>query len=652
MLTPILTSFIDLSSFWRTIHRREHSIALVLFILACFLITPATHSQTTLRAIFTFNGDSAGDQFGFSVSGAGDVNGDGFADVIIGAPYVDSYSGSAIVFSGLDGTVLLTFYGESAGDWFGISVSGAGDVNGDGYADVIIGAAGDDHNGLIDSGSAIVFSGLDGTVLLTFYGDSAHDRFGTSVSGAGDVNDDGYADVIIGAQLDDSNGSNSGSAKVFSGLNGTPIFTFNGESAGDLFGISVSDAGDVNDDGVPDVIVGAPLADRNGIVDSGSATVFSGLDGGMLFTFYGNLDYDQFGSSVSSAGDVNGDGCADVIVGAPLVDDNGLNSGSATVFSGLDGAPLFTSYGSLAGEEFGSSVSGAGDVNGDGLADVVVGAPFVLYNGFGSATVLSGLDGTVLFTFYGDSAGDWFGHSVSGAGDGFPNVIVGANLDDSNGLESGSARVFLFSPTDPCEQIGENSTIGNESTIGDNTHIGDNVDIGDDTAIGNEVDIGDSTSIGDEVDIGDNVDIGDGATVEEDASIGEGATCAGSVGETSVIGFGASVGSNSPLGENSIIGAGSTVGNNSPIQQNSVIGAASAVGNNCSIGQNSIIGSNVTILNDVTIGENVTIGKGVTVGNGATIGDNVTIKHGVTIGNGATIPDDSIVTADVPPPSP
>ncbi len=112
-------------------------------------------------------------------------------------------------------TILFTFDGDSAGDFFGISVSGAGDVNADGFADLIVGANGDDNNGT-RSGSARVFSGLDGSILFTFDGDSAGDRFGTSVSGAGDVNGDGFADLIIGAHLDDNNGTDSGSARVIS----------------------------------------------------------------------------------------------------------------------------------------------------------------------------------------------------------------------------------------------------------------------------------------------------------------------------------------------------------------------------------------------------------------------------------------------------
>ena len=437
-------------------------VLLALPTLALGLLAPGALGQSVL---YTFYGDSAGDFFGNCVSGAGDVNGDGYDDSIVGAAVGNfDASGKARVFSGMDGSVLYTFDGDSAGDFFGISVSGAGDVNGDGYADVIVGAYGDDNNGPW-SGSAKVFSGADGSVLYTFDGDSQKDKFGSSVSGAGDVNGDGFDDLIVGAPYDKK--LDRGSAWVFSGGDGSILYTFYGDSPEDRLGSSVSGAGDMNGDGFGDLLVGAPFDDKDSKFDNGSAQVFSGKDGSVLYTFFGDSSGDFFGYSVSGAGDVNGDGYDEVIVGAFGDDNNGnIHSGSAQVFSGFDGTQLYIFNGDSAGDAFGVSVSGAGDVNGDGYTDVIVGATGDNNNGSnaGSARTFSGVDGSILYTFNGDSADDWFGF-VSGAGDvngdGYDDVIVGAPLDDDNGNSSGSARVIAGSGvigTNYCGPANLNST--------------------------------------------------------------------------------------------------------------------------------------------------------------------------------------------------
>ena len=300
----------------------------------CTLAVVPTFAQTITHVpLFTFDGDAPFDFFGWSVSGAGDVNGDGFADLIVGAWGDDNNgeaSGSARVFSGSDGSVLYNFDGDSAGDSLGLSVSGAGDVNGDGFADLIVGAPSDDNNGEA-SGSVRVLSGFDGSVLYNFNGDSASTGLGSSVSGAGDVNGDGFADLIAGAEGDDTNGPDSGIARVFSGSDGSVLYNFNVvDSSNTRFGFSVSGAGDVNGDGVPDLIVGAPDAGNDGEF-RGGARVFSGSDGSLLYDFdSGSTSIDGFGFSVSGAGDVNGDGVADFVVGAPV---GGANDGGfARVF--------------------------------------------------------------------------------------------------------------------------------------------------------------------------------------------------------------------------------------------------------------------------------------------------------------------------------
>ena len=428
---------------------------------ALLVAAPTLSAQ---HGLLPFYGDAANDEMGRSVSGAGDVNNDGFDDIIVGARGDDTngaQAGAARVLSGADGSTLYTFFGDSTGDLFGVTVSGAGDVNNDGNDDVIVGAWGDDPNGG-QSGSATVYSGLDGSVLHTFNGDAANDRFGISVSGAGDVNNDGNDDLIVGARWDDDGGANAGSARVFSGVDGSTLYTFHGLAAGDEFGYSVSGAGDVNNDGNDDVVVGAYFDDTNG-ADAGSARVLSGVDGAVLYTFYGDSASDFLGLSVSGAGDVNNDGNADVIAGAYGDDDNGDRAGSARVYSGVDGSTLYTFFGDSAVDYFGSAVSDAGDINEDGYDDLLVGAERDDDNGgsSGSARVLSGVDGSILFTVFGASGNDAFGVSVSSAGDfngdSHPDFVVGAYGDDTTAAEAGSAQVFTgFSC---CTTVGTTCTI-------------------------------------------------------------------------------------------------------------------------------------------------------------------------------------------------
>ena len=397
--------------------------------------------------VLTIDGDSAADQLGFAVGDAGDVDQDGYADVIAGASRDDNNglnSGSARVVSGKDGTILHQFDGDSANDQLGFAVDGVGDVNGDGRADVAAGAVFDDDNGT-DCGMVRVYSGADGSTLFTFYGTTVNDNLGGDVAGAGDVNNDGFNDIVSGMDRHDMNGSDSGSARVFSGLDGAILYTFGGDSPNDNFGFAVDGAGDVNNDGNADVVVGT-WADDNTGVDAGIVRVHSGVDGAILHSFDGDATNDSLGWSVAGAGDVNGDGHADVIGGAPGDDNTFTGAGMVRVYSGFDGAVLHQFDGDATGDQLGYAVGGDFDANGDGTPDVIGGAWFDDNTGLnaGSARVWSGATGSVLMTIDG-SAGDRLGRSVAGGGDvdqdGFDDALAGANLADPNGASSGQVVV-------------------------------------------------------------------------------------------------------------------------------------------------------------------------------------------------------------------
>jgi len=430
---------------------------------SAFLLAAAPSAPTVgggQRLARRLDGQAAGAEMGRSVSNAGDMDGDGSDDLLVGAPFADpgglSFAGSAFVFSGATGAPLFRFDGRAAGDVFGRSVAGAGDVDGDGFGDLIVGSEWADPNGLTNAGSAFVFSGATGVLLHRFDGLAAHDLFGGSVAGAGDVDGDGFDDLVVGAPGADPGGlSLAGSATVFSGASGVPLLRFDGLAAGDTLGSSVAGAGDVDGDGFPDLIVGAPSADPGGNPNAGSAFVFSGQGGALLLRLDGQADSDLFGTSVAGAGDLDGDGLGDPLVGAPYSDPFGIgDSGSAVVFSGADGTRLFQFDGEAPGELLGSSVSGAGDLDGDGRPDVLAGAPGADPQGrieAGSIRGFSGACGVPIFRFDGEQAGDRVGFSISGGGDadgdGRPDFLAGAPKAAPNGLaDAGSAFLFTFNP--------------------------------------------------------------------------------------------------------------------------------------------------------------------------------------------------------------
>jgi hypothetical protein len=412
-------------------------------------------------------GNQAGATFGWSVGTAGDVNGDGYSDVIVGAYLYD--------FGVVDGGRAYVYHGSSTGltgpewtktgakseGWLGYSVGTAGDVNGDGYSDVVIGAPRQDLGNGSESGVAFVYhgssSGLSGTLAWSKTGHWPDARFGHSVGTAGDVNGDGYSDVIVGSPQDHHYEIDEGRAFVYegadTGLSDYPAWSAESDQAEAWFGYSVGTAGDVNGDGYSDVIVGAPKYDADwldegrGFVYHGSST---GLSASPAWTARSDKASAWYAQSVGTAGDVNGDGYSDVIVGAPHFSSGYAEAGKAYVYhgssTGLDGSASWTIGGTSTLALLGHSVGTAGDVNGDGCADVVIGVPQYgggrVYMCQGSSAGLS-FETSVLDSYQSHAR---FGICVATAGDyngdGYSDVIVGADWYDNGDTAEGRAYVY------------------------------------------------------------------------------------------------------------------------------------------------------------------------------------------------------------------
>jgi hypothetical protein len=335
------------------------------------------------------------------VGTAGDVNGDGYDDVIVGAPHwhnpqIDE--GAAFVYGGSDSGLsetappLWSKASNQTGAKFGHSVGTAGDVNGDGYADIVVGAPTWESSGEERGAVWLYYGSAGGTHSAPDWynpGDQDDAQYGYAVGTAGDVNRDGYSDVIVGSPdwEDDAPYPNEGRAWVYLGSKSGLRYDVHWHAEGNNFsanlGQAVGTAGDVDGDGFSDVIVGAPGYGDDGLSGEGKVWVFHGAAGGLnvssTWSREGGQNGAHYGWSVGTAGDVNGDGFADVIIGIELWNGGLTNEGGASVHhgspGGLGGSWTWHGEGEQASAHYGYSVGTAGDVNGDGYAEVIVGAP-------------------------------------------------------------------------------------------------------------------------------------------------------------------------------------------------------------------------------------------------------------------------------------
>jgi len=439
-------------------------------------LSVAASAQTLVRSV---TGPAANAQYGKACIRVADQNNDGFDDLLVGAPGFSSQRGAVYCLSGAylafgTGTQTLWSVAPTAnpGDLFGYAIANVGDVTSDGVDDFLVGQPGYDSGMTQDAGAVRLLSGASHGVVSLIYGPEQGCMFGSAVAGCGDANGDGFSEAAVGAP-----GPNSGSSYGFV-LNGGSLVASNAAatsfdlwnyplSGSQQMGASVASGFDLDGDGAPDVAFGAPTFQAGG----GAVAVFRVATGAVVRSYFSSDPGDHLGASVDAAHDYDGDGVVDIVVGAPnSPHGTGSEVGRAVVLSGaklVAQTPPYEIYNFYAGpfgspflftQHLGAAVRACGDLNNDGVGDILIGAPDYYASfaqpGKGLVTVYSGASGTQLCGYLVGATQDRLGGSFAGAiddldGDGFAEFVVAGPLSDAGGTDSGVVKCYRLFPVAP-----------------------------------------------------------------------------------------------------------------------------------------------------------------------------------------------------------
>jgi len=404
-------------------------------LLASLLVAPTAMAANgfveSVDVLIALHGDSQSVYFGWAVSELQDINNDGVTDFIVSDP-LRVGGGAAYVYSGADGALIYQWL-TSDNTWYGYSIADAGDADNDGTHDILIG----DSTG---AGAVELRSGATGALLHRWTG-NAGDGLGTAVSTAGDVNHDGHDDLLLGAaRVDTGAGTDAGAVYVVSGATYATMRTLRGEDAGGRFGSGTDLAGDLDDDGQPDFVVGAR---DSGPGKRGRAYAFSARTGKRLWTLTAPKTGGDLGSFfVGGLDDIDGDGTPDVYVGDYADATNGNQSGAAYLVSGADGSLIYAWRGPKSHEGMGPGRE-AGDIDGDGIQDIAVGSYLssAAAHQAGRLDIFSGATGARIAAIRSTTVGENLGFDAVGLGDtnadGHPDILVSAATGENVYVLSG-----------------------------------------------------------------------------------------------------------------------------------------------------------------------------------------------------------------------
>lgn len=447
--------------------------------LLTFSVAVATCAAATAQdQAYVLTHPILNDDFGMSTLDLGDLDGDGLTEIAIGQAGLlsgSSSTGVSVQKGGLSGE-LFNFSPPGSINAYGFSLGKLSDLDGDGTAELIIGAPGLPSLSN-DTTYVEVRSGSTGNVLRALFG-PVGSAYGAAVTGCGDVDGDGTPDLAIGAPANSTPAPQTGSVFVVSGLTSSTLFQIDGTAAGEFFGRSIAMIEDQDGDGLRDLVIGASGGDY--------VAIHSSAGGALLQTISGPVGTRSFGYSVDDVDDYDGDGLDDVIVGAPEEDGgNGANAGAARVYSSSTGLMIYEFQGGFTGDELGKSVAGVADIDFDGVRDFGYGAPLLSSPSFfpaGFVSVRSGATGALIYNANGPGVASGFGFSITGVADfnndGLSEVLCAApGRAEVQGISFGQSPGTPYCFGDslancPCANQNDGSVMGGHAGCAGSTNPG------------------------------------------------------------------------------------------------------------------------------------------------------------------------------------